>query len=227
MWPTQPNNAVCVRAHDRARVCACYPCCSLPPPPLFLSRDICSRNSCPSKIPKLPPINPALPLSDPSVCVRSVHTWAISTQGELVGLNTPTLKGLSRTLAPLGPVGGQLDLFLPLMTSMITMSQSRAEITVAARQSHLPVSDERNQKGQEDGDGGYYFCYAGSSRSCGFSVAPSGLSYYSETVAPKWLPLQRRCERINGLALLRGLAHLWAGERTDKVTKKTNGGNRS
>ncbi len=53
----------------------------------------------------------------------------------------------------------------------------------------------------EDGDGGYYFCYAGSSWSCGFSVAPSGLSYYSETVAPKWLPLQRRCERINDLAL--------------------------
>ncbi len=53
-------------------MCARYPCCSLPPP-LFLSRDICSRNSCPSKIPKLPPINPALPLSDPSVCAQCAY----------------------------------------------------------------------------------------------------------------------------------------------------------
>ncbi len=34
-----------------------------------------------------------------------------------------------------------------------------------------------------------------------FLCCPAGLSYYSETVAPKWLPLQRRCERINDLAL--------------------------
>lgn len=58
---------------------------------------------------------------------------------------------------------------------------------------------------------GYYFCCAGSSWSCGFSVAPSGLSYYSETVAPKWLPLQRRCERINDLAL-RTCSLVWGGK---------------
>lgn len=65
---TTKQCCVCACTWQSASVCVLsllFP----PPPPLFLSRDICSRNSCPSKIPKLPPINPALPLSDPSVCV--------------------------------------------------------------------------------------------------------------------------------------------------------------
>lgn len=173
-----------------------------------LSRDICRRNSCPSKIPKLPPINPALPLSDPSVCAyvcaRNEHTWAISTQGELVRPNTPVKPPLENTGTTVLSSRGAVRP-LAALNDLHDHYESRQSIDNSGRMSKSPSRKRREEPkrlvGLEDGDGGYYFCYAGSNWSCGNSVAPSGLSYYNETVAPKWLPLQRRCERINDLAL--------------------------
>ncbi len=83
--------------HNKTMLCECecvrvIPCCSLPPP-LFLSRDICSRIAALSKSPNYP--QSTLPFHFLILlCVRNVHTWAISTLEELAGLTTPTLKGL-------------------------------------------------------------------------------------------------------------------------------------